>query len=265
MTTVSLLHLDPDLGASIDTRRRNLAERACLARVLEIPRGAWDADAVAGSGFGLLVVSGVLSRRVVQNECHGAELIGPGDLLRPWDPAGEWASIPTESSWQVIERVRVAILDEDFARRVAPFPEISLALIQRGLLRSRNLAILIAIISQRRIENRLNMLFWHLADRFGQMRGEWVSVPVPLTHQLLSELVAARRPSVTSALSRLQERDLLRHDGRGWLLRRPAPAAGTRSPAPPLRARSRYRDAAAAPDHRGEVEEHRRGGGAAAR
>jgi len=33
------------------------------------------------------------------------------------------------------------------------------------------------------------------------MRGEWVSMPVPLTHRLLSELVAARRPSVTTAPS----------------------------------------------------------------
>lgn len=224
-----MLRLDPDLGAGIDSRRWDLAERACLARTLEIPPGLWDADAVTdehgGSGFGLLIVSGILSRRVVQNECHGAELVGPGDLLRPWDQVGDWASIPTESSWLAIERARVAILDGDFARRAAPFPEIALALIRRGLLRSRYLATLIAIISQRRIESRLTMLFWHLADRFGQVRGEWISIPVPLTHRLLSELVAARRPSVTTALSHLQERGALRREGRGWLLRGPAPVA----------------------------------------
>lgn len=221
--------MDPDLGAGIDPGRRALAERACVARTLEIPRGPWDADVVSGednrSGFGLLVVSGILCRRVVQSECHGAELIGPGDLLRPWDRVGEWATIPTESSWLVIERARVAILDGEFARRATPFPQIAPALIRRGLLRSRYLAILIAIIGQRRVETRLTMLFWHLADRFGQVRGEWVSVPVPLTHSLLSELVAARRPSVTTALSGLQERGVLRREGSGWLLRGPAPTA----------------------------------------
>jgi CRP-like cAMP-binding protein len=46
-------------------------------------------------------------------------------------------------------------------------------------------------------------------------------VPVPLTHRLLSELVAARRPSVTSALSRLQERGTIQRDGSGWLVRAP--------------------------------------------
>jgi CRP-like cAMP-binding protein len=222
--TVPVLRLDPDLGAGIDGARWELAERSCVAQTLEISRGAWDADSVAGSGFGLLVVAGILSRRVVQNECHGAELVGPGDLLRPWDHVGDWASIPTESSWQVIERARVVVLDEDFARRAARFPEIALALIRRGLLRSHYLATLVAIISQRRIESRLNMLFWHLADRFGQMRGQWVSVPVPLTHRLLSELVAARRPSVTTALSNLQGREVLRREGSGWLVRAPDPA-----------------------------------------
>lgn len=229
MTTVPVLRVDPDLGAGIDQRRRALAERACAARTLEIPRGAWDANLISGeadrSGFGLLVLSGVLCRRIVQSECQGAELIGPGDLLRPWDRVGEWASIPTESSWLVIERARVAILDGEFARRATPFPEISLNLIRRGLLRSRYLAILIAIIGQRRVETRLTMLFWHLADRFGQVRGEWVRVPVPLTHSLLSELVAARRPSVTTALTGLQERGVLRREGSDWLLRRPSPTS----------------------------------------
>lgn len=231
---VPVLRLDPDLGSGIDPRRREIAERVCLARSLEVPTGPWDADTVMSEGedssLGLLVISGVLSRRVIQNECRGAELIGPGDLLRPWDPVGDWASIPTESSWLAIERAHVAILDGEFARRAAPFPEISLALIRRGLLRSRYLATLIAIISQRRIENRLSMLFWHLADRFGQMRGEWISVPVPLTHRLLSELVAARRPSVTTALSQLQERGVLRREGRGWLLRGPGPVGHAESP-----------------------------------
>ncbi len=225
MTTVSVLRQDPDLGAAVAESRRELAARSCVANVLDIPRGEWKAEEMtpAGSGFGLLVLSGVLCRRVVQSERYGAELIGPGDLMRPWDRIGEWSTIPTESSWTAIEPARVAVLDAEFTRRAAPFPEIAVTLVRRGLLRSRYLAILIAIINQRRIETRLNMLFWHLADRFGQVRGEWVHVPVPLTHSLLGELVAARRPSVTTALSRLQERGVVVRDRQGWRLSGPAP------------------------------------------
>ena len=226
MTTVPLLSLDPDLATEIAAPKRELAARSCLARVLDVPAGDWDAEATADGdrgGFGLLVLSGAICRRVVQGQRHGAELIGPGDLLRPWDRVAEWSSIPTGSDWQVIEPARVAVLDSEFSGRAAPHPEIAVALVRRALMRARYLAILVAIVRQRRIETRLNMLFWHLADRFGQVRGEWVHVPIALTHSLLSELVAARRPSVTTALSALDERGVLRRAEDGWLLRGPAP------------------------------------------
>ncbi len=220
MRPVSIPKVDPDLAAGVAGSRLQLAARCCQARVAQIPAGDWDGrvEGIDSSGLGLLVLSGVLCRRVGQNECYGAELVGAGDLLRPWEQLGGWSSIPTEASWTVIQRSRLAILDSDFAQRVGHFPEIGSQLVGRALLRSRYLAVLLAIISQRRIETRLTMLFWHLADRFGQVTGEWVEIPIPLTHSILSELVAARRPSVTTALSCLQERGTLVRDGKGWRL-----------------------------------------------
>lgn len=225
MTTLSVLQIDPDLADGIAEPRLSAAVHACQARAVEIPPGQWEADEPAeeGSGFGLLIVSGILCRRVVQGEFSGAELVGPGDLLRPWEGIGGWASIPTEASWKVIEPGRLAILDEGFVRRARPYPEVSIALVRRALQRSRYLAVLIAIISQRRIETRLTMLFWHLADRFGYISGEWVDVPVPLTHSTLAELIAARRPSVTTAVSHLYEREVLQRAEKGWRLRGTVP------------------------------------------
>jgi CRP/FNR family transcriptional regulator, cyclic AMP receptor protein len=226
MATVPVLRLDPDLGAGIESSKRETAERTCLARVLEAEAGAWDAEEAVKdhrTGFGLLVLSGTLCRRVAQGRLRGAELLGPGDLLRPWDRVGEWSSIPAEADWVVIGDARLAILDADFSRQAASFPEIAVALTRRSLLRSRYLAILVAIVNQRTIETRLNLLFWHLADRFGYVRGEWIDIPVPLTHSLLSELVAARRPSVSTALSSLRDRGVLVRNEDGWALRGTAP------------------------------------------
>jgi CRP-like cAMP-binding protein len=205
--------------------RASRALQACQAQVIDLPQGPWqvDLDQFDSSGFGLLVLSGILCRRVVQSACYGAELIGDGDLMRPWDQFADWSSIPVESSWIVLQPARLAVLDNSFARRASPYPEISAELLRRGLLRSRYLAILVAIISQRRIDTRLTMLFWHLADRFGKLRGNWVEIPVPLTHATLAELVAARRPSVTTALSRLYEDGVLQRNGNGWLLRGTVP------------------------------------------
>jgi CRP/FNR family transcriptional regulator, cyclic AMP receptor protein len=220
---VRVLQLDPDLGSGIPAERLQQADRACRAGTLEVRTGTWDPEAgsaVAEDGYGLLVISGLFCRRVVQGQRYGAELLGPGDLLRPWDRIGEWSSIPVESTWLVIEDARLAILDREFAGRSAAFPEIGVALIRRGLMRSRYLAIMFAIVSERRVETRLTMLFWHLADRFGRMRGDWIEIPVPLTHRILSELVAARRPSVSTALTKLQEHEVLLRTAAGWQLHR---------------------------------------------
>lgn len=227
MNAVSLLSQDPDLGAEIPEEKLELAQRACVARTIEVPRGEWDWEGsvrIDPSGYGLLVLSGLLCRRVIQGQRYGAELLGPGDLLRPWDKIGEWSSIPTDADWLVIENAQLAILDGDFTRRCAPFPQIGVALIRRGMLRSRYLATLIAIVSQRRVETRLTMLFWHLADRFGRVHGEHIDIPVPLTHRILAELVAARRPSVSTALAKLQQQGVLTRHERTWRLHGSVPA-----------------------------------------
>jgi hypothetical protein len=58
-------------------------------------------------------------------------------------------------------------------------------------------------------------------------------MPLRLTHTVLADLVAARRPTVTSALSDLSKRGLVRAMDEGWLLLGDAPTeapalAGTR-------------------------------------
>jgi CRP-like cAMP-binding protein len=221
MNGVALLREDPDLGRTLSGPEREIAQRACVARPFTVRRGRWDGGArfeasQGPDGYGLLVLSGVLCRRVTQAERRSAELIGPGDLIRPWDSATEWSTLPVESNWAALVPTRIAVLDAAFCRRTAPFPGISEELVRRALLRSRHLAILSTIASQRRLETRLHMLFWHLADRFGLMQGEWVQIPVPLTHGLLADLVGARRPSVSTVVSRLQSRELLLQEENGW-------------------------------------------------
>ena len=76
-----------------------------------------------------------------------------------------------------------------------------------------------AIINQARVNVRLLMLLWHLADRWGRVRSEGVVLPLHLTHSVLADLVAARRPTVTSALSELARLELAVPQTPGWLLR----------------------------------------------
>ena len=56
------------------------------------------------------------------------------------------------------------------------------------------------------------------AGRWGRVRRDATLLPLRLTHSLLSDLVAARRPTVTSALSALARRGLVRYEDDVWLL-----------------------------------------------
>ena len=188
---------------------------------MRIAKGDWDPGErhPASDGFGLFLLSGFVVRRVGRAGRFGAELLGPGDLLRPWQTVGPFATRPFEPVWSVVDPAEVALLDSAFARRAAPYPAVAVGLVDRAMLRSRHLALALAIVQQPRVDRRLHWLLWHLADRWGRSGPEGVSIDVPLTHALLGELVAARRPSVTTALSSLAAEGKVRREGRSWLLR----------------------------------------------
>ena len=74
------------------------------------------------------------------------------------------------------------------------------------------------------------MLFWHLADRWGRVGPDTISVPLPLTHDTLAKLVGAARPSVTTALGSLSDRELLHRHSGVWRLSRDARKAFGETP-----------------------------------
>ena len=89
----------------------------------------------------------------------------------------------------------------------------------RAVRRSHWLALQLAIADLRRVEDRLVLFFWHFADRWGRVGPDGVTVPLPVTHEVLAQLVCAQRPTVTSALKRLSDDGTLtRRRDRTWLL-----------------------------------------------
>lgn len=74
-------------------------------------------------------------------------------------------------------------------------------------------------MQQPRLSTRLHLLLWHLADRFGRVLTKGVVLPLPLSHELLAQLVGAQRPSVSRALKELDRAEVIarRPDGTWWL------------------------------------------------
>lgn len=188
----------------------------------ELDQREWPAE--ASGGWGVLVLDGLLLRRVKVGEHCGGELLGQGELLRPGQEEDALATLAPSSELRVLEQAHVALLDAGFAWRLAPFPEIQCRLLARALRRTRHMAVNLAILQQPRVEARVQMLLWHFADRWGTVRGDGVLVPLKVTHTLLAELLAARRQTVTAALGNLQRRKALSACEQGWILHE-APAA----------------------------------------
>ena len=212
---------DPDLVEALPPTRRSDAIEHCLAPAMYLPRGRWEGqqtDVTAG-GIGLLVLRGLLIRRVGIEGGFGAELLGQGDLLRPWQGEGAQSTLSCTTGWRVLEQARIAVLDRHAAVRLARYPELTGRLVAKALERSRNLAAAMAIAQHTRVEVRLHILFWHLADRWGRVRPGGVTVPLRLTHAILADLVSARRPSVSTGLSVLARQGLVQRVDREWLLR----------------------------------------------
>ena len=214
------LREDPELAEVIPLSRRQSAVEECAAPELRLPSGGGGTRALPGLdvGIGVLMLSGLLIRHVGIEGRFGAELLGEGDMLRPWHTEHDSPLLPVETGWSVIHSTRLAVLDDSFYRHLSKYPELASCFVARAMQRARNLAVNMAIVHQARVDVRLRMLLWHLAGRWGRVRSEGTVVPLRLTHAVLAELVAARRPTVTSALSDLARRGLVRPFGDGWLL-----------------------------------------------
>lgn len=237
-----VLREDPELAEAIPAARRRQAIEDCTTQEIYVPTGRPPGRGEpVGGGLGLLVLEGLLIRRVGIEGRFGAELLGEGDLLRPSQGEFDSPLLPLETGWLVPEAARLAVLDEEFVQLLTRYPELAPAIVARAMQRARNLAVNMAIVHQARVDVRLQMLLWHLAGRWGRVRSDATVVPLRLTHTLLADLVAARRPTVTSALSDLARRGLLRSHGDSWMLFGEAPvelldvdvAAASRPSEPP--------------------------------
>jgi CRP/FNR family cyclic AMP-dependent transcriptional regulator len=198
------------------------ALRQVTTQMIRLDPGVWQVrlgEAELEGHLGLLVLDGLLTRQVAIGEATCAELLGGGDVLRPWTEIdSQIASIASESRWQVVMPTRVAVLSSRFALQVCRWPSVTAAIIDRVVQRARWLSFHLAVCHIVGVEARLLMVLWHFADRWGRMTPSGVKLPLPLSHGLLAGIVGARRPTVSTALGVLREQGRVERTDGGWLL-----------------------------------------------
>lgn len=225
---VPLLDADGDLAAGLDATRYATARDAIVVGIAEIERGPWDPGANpfdVRPGFGLLNLGGFIARRATLEGRTGLDLMGPGDVMRPWETGEPDAPFPVAQEFRALSPVRLAVLDARACAALGPYPEVLDALAARLTLRGRRLAGQLVVSQLSSVEARVLIALWRLAYRWGRVRPDGIVLDLPLTHELLGNLIGARRPSVTHALTALAERgEIVRDSPSAWRLMGPPPS-----------------------------------------
>jgi CRP-like cAMP-binding protein len=216
-----VLERDPELGLRISPDRITEAQATLTAPVRWFERGLWEPpDEYGALQLGFLVLEGLLARDVVLAGTTTTELVGPGDILHPTAALRDESLVRYHVLWEVLEPVKIAVLDEAFARQLTEWPQVTRVLLERALRRTLRFSVHTALLQLSPVETRLLILFWFLAERWGRVTADGVALQLRLSHQVLGQLVGCRRASVTTALHRIEESGLItRRPDRTWLLR----------------------------------------------
>jgi len=167
--------------------------------------------------LGLVLIDGVLGREVAIGEHHILELLCHTDvLLIP--AAAEPPRIGTAVTLTVLTASTLAVLSRSFIRAAGRWPSLLSNLHRRVEAQRARLAIQGLTAHPPQAEHRVLLTLWLMADACGHVTADGIVLQFAFTHNVLGRLAAARRPTVTLALRRLQSADCIRRDRHGRLI-----------------------------------------------
>src|SRR3954469_8329808 len=95
---ISILDADPELGAGLSGDARDLARRHAVAAVHALPTGPFEFPSPNGDSAaparGLLVLAGLITPAGGRAKGSTTELLGQGDIIRPWDDETSLEPLP---------------------------------------------------------------------------------------------------------------------------------------------------------------------------
>jgi hypothetical protein len=197
-------------------RRPRPPNTMSVVETIRLSEGAWDPHPEPDSEPLLISVQhGLLLRCGPLAGMTSGQLLGPGEIATT-RPAPD-AFLSQETRWKVLSPASVTMESADEAARSPSWDRISRRLVRSLDEQLARASELIAIGHLQRVEDRVLGLMLHLAGRYGRVAADAIIVPIDLTHQTIGDLVGARRPTVSLALTSLAEAGLLTpHPQAGW-------------------------------------------------
>lgn len=217
---IPLLEAEPELARHIPPADLPLARRHVTAQLLEIPAGEIRLEPppeIAAAPFAAIVMDGLLLRQVSVMGQEAVQLLGPGDLVPTG--GGDGILLPRTVSLNCAQPCRLGGLDDHLLLALRRWPDVAAVFIERAGEQIERLAVQHAIGQMPRVQDRIVATLWHLAERHGRVTPSGVHLPLTLTHRVLGRLVGARRPTVSLALTELEDTGAIgRRADRTWML-----------------------------------------------
>ena len=138
--------------------------------------------------------------------CHG----GPGTFLPFILPSHEIVALVDS---------RLTVITVDVYERLLELPDASQVLLgaMEAIVRQQQRTI-VALASSHHLE-RLREKLLQLAEDHGRVARDGVHLQLPITHELLAEMIGSARETVTRAVDALEQNGFLRRQDRGYVLR----------------------------------------------
>jgi CRP/FNR family transcriptional regulator, cyclic AMP receptor protein len=209
---IQLLVEDPDLAENMDPDAARQARELIRARVFRVPKGPWRPPEIDHGTMGLMLLKGLMVRRLTLGPVSASEVVGPSDIIRPWENDLIPSLMPSTTDWRVLEEAHVALLDGRVTALVGRWPELSAAVGGRLLRRARSLSFVMAAQHFVRVQDRLLATLWHLASMWGRVTPAGTMIPFRLTHEMLASIIGAQRPTTTTSVRLLLESGRLAQD-----------------------------------------------------
>jgi hypothetical protein len=202
----SLLEADPALAAALGSEATAELGHERILSVLAVPAGPWlppERDALDGGIVAVVVLDGLLAAGTPS--C----LIGPGDVLEPWD---------RNVVWTACTPARLALLGTRFIDALQAWPGASAGVLGRAGGGTPEIAGFGAV------DERMLDLLWQVAARWGVSHRNGVGLPRALGMTAMGALLGVSERRADAAFSLLAARgSVSRGDGSGWRML-PAPA-----------------------------------------
>lgn len=216
-----VLEIDPDLGAHVPEAERDRVRTAARGRLISLRPGQWQLGALLTDStqlVGFLLSEGRVCSETTLRDRSLIEFFGPGDIL-PASDEDDLGGLVDPPAITVLQDTVLVALGATFVRAAARWPGLLTAVVHRLERQRRRLAVQALIVHLPQAKHRLLLVLWHLSLSWGHVTPDGVHVPLRLTHDILGQLTAARRPTVSLAVKELHAEGCLqrREDGT-WLL-----------------------------------------------